>query len=233
MEDGHQSRQKKGDSIMSDTYPPISDYGYIGDCHSAALVSRQGSIDWCCMPRMDSRSCFCRLLDWRNGGFCRISPAGSFETSRKYLENSLILETTFTTGTGKVRLLDFFPMHVGGKHEPYRQILRIAEGLEGSIVLALRIKPRFDFGAVKAWIRTNNDGLFVAIGGSDGLLISGDFSMDIDNRHDLAGNNTIREGQRLYLSMFWRKPENLDKGQPEVPEIPELEKRFEETREWW
>jgi GH15 family glucan-1,4-alpha-glucosidase len=218
---------------MSDTYPPISDYGYIADCHSAALVSRHGSIDWCCMPRTDSSSCFCRLLDWRNGGFCRISPAGSFETSRTYLENSLILETTFTMDTGKFRLLDFFPMRTGGKYEPYRQIIRIAEGIEGTVDLELTIMPRFDYGAVKPWIRTGGNGSFIAMGGCDGLLITGDFSMKINNRHNVTGKNSIRKGQRLYLSMTWQKPENLDKDLPEVPGTSELDRRFEKTRKWW
>ncbi|HTX06524.1 MAG TPA: trehalase-like domain-containing protein, partial [Steroidobacteraceae bacterium] len=75
-------------------YPPISDYALIGDCHSAALVSRQGSIDWCCLPRFDSDSCFGRLLDCSNGGHFQIAPAGRFSSRREYLEKSLVLATT-------------------------------------------------------------------------------------------------------------------------------------------
>jgi GH15 family glucan-1,4-alpha-glucosidase len=91
-------------------YPPISDYAYIGDCHSCALVSRAGSIDWCCMPRVDSGSCFGRILDWEKGGFCQIVPTGRFETLRRYLEDTLILETIFRTSAGEARLLDCFTM---------------------------------------------------------------------------------------------------------------------------
>jgi pentatricopeptide repeat protein len=218
---------------VSDTYPPISDYGYIADCHSSALVSVHGSIDWCCMPRLDSRSCFGRILDWKKGGYCRICPRDRYETSRKYLENSLVIETMFKSGQGEVRLLDFFPMREEGEHEPYRQILRIAEGIKGSVKILVEIVPRFDYGAIKPWIRTNGDNSFVAIGGSEGLLISGDFPLEIRNRHGLAGEVLIEKGQRFYLSMLWRKPEDLDEGPVEVPGTTELNRRLDETMEWW
>ena len=76
-------------------YPGISDYALIGDCHTAALISRAGSVDWCCLPRFDSDSCFGRLLDWGNGGYFQISPAGRWSSRREYLEKSLVLVTTF------------------------------------------------------------------------------------------------------------------------------------------
>jgi len=219
--------------MATETCPRISDYGFIADCHSAALVSRGGSIDWCCMPRMDSRSIFGRLLGWKNGGFCRISPPGEFRSSRRYLEDSLILETTFRTETGAVRLLDFFPMRKGGKKEPYSQILRIVEGLEGSMRLLLEIVPRFDFGAVKPWIRNYGHRSFVAIGGSDGLLISGSFPMAISGRHAVAGEGTVVQGQRLHLSMLWRKPERLGEGEVPAPQTADLDHRLQETAAWW
>ena len=219
--------------MTSDPYSPISDYGYIADCHAAALISRSGSIDWCCMPRMDSRSCFARLLGWDTGGYCRISPASSYQTTRKYLEHTLILQTTFDSNSGLVRLLDFFPMRQEGEHTPYSQILRIAEGLEGKVKLSMEVKPRFDYGAVKPWIRARDGGGFVAIGGCDGLLISGDFKMEISNRHDIMGESVIEKGQRRYLSMLWRKPESLDEALEEAPAIAELDRRLEETETWW
>jgi len=185
------------------------------------------------MPRLDSRSCFGRILDWKKGGYCRICPLDRYETSRKYLENSLVIETTFKSGQGEVRLLDFFPMREEGEHEPYRQILRIAEGVKGSVKILVEIVPRFDYGAIKPWIRTNGDNSFVAIGGSDGLLISGDFHLEIRNRHGLAGEVLIEKGQRFYLSMLWRKPEDLDEGPVEVPGTTELDRRLDETMEWW
>src|SRR4051795_13435647 len=95
-------------------YPPICDYGFISDCHATALVSKDGSIDWCCMPRIDSASLFGRILGWNTGGYCRICPTAAFRSSRSYLDGTLILETIFTTDSGKLRMLDFFPMRRGG-----------------------------------------------------------------------------------------------------------------------
>ena len=80
--------------MSTNDYPPIDDYGYIADCHSAALVSKTGSIDWCCMPRLDSTSCFGRILGWDRGGYCKIAPSSDFSVSRRYLENTLVLKIT-------------------------------------------------------------------------------------------------------------------------------------------
>jgi GH15 family glucan-1,4-alpha-glucosidase len=214
-------------------YPPISDYGYIADCHSSALVSRSGSIDWCCMPRIDSRSCFGRILDWKKGGHCQIVPIEEHEVSRRYIENTLILETTFSRNGNEARLLDCFPMKPGGQHHPHLQILRIVEGIEGSMKLSVEVSPRFDYGAVKPWIRRRGDAHFIAIGGSDGLLISGNFPLRMKYRHHLSCTHAVEAGKRLYLSIVYEKPENLDDGLYEVPEISELDRRLDETIAWW
>src|SRR2546421_6735622 len=103
-------------------YPPIADYGLISDCHSMALVSRDGSIDWCCMPRVDSASCFGRLLDWERGGFCQIRPRDSerngFRTHREYLPDTMVLATTFSGGGGEARIPHRFTKRRGGPGEP-------------------------------------------------------------------------------------------------------------------
>ena len=93
-----------------DAYTPIGDYALIGDCHSAALISRQGSIEWCCLPRFDSGSAFGRLLDRHGGGHCSVAPAddGPWEYVRTYLEDTLVLETTLLGPGGEARLLDCF-----------------------------------------------------------------------------------------------------------------------------
>jgi GH15 family glucan-1,4-alpha-glucosidase len=219
--------------MEQDAYPPIADYGFIADCHSSALVSKTGSIDWCCMPRLDSRSCFGRLLDWNKGGYCQTVPSAAFETSRRYIENTLVLETIFRTATGEVRLTDCFPMRRGGQHNPHRQILRVVEGLRGSVELNLTVSPRFDYGSVRPWIRKKGENHFVAIGGCDGLLISGDFPMHMRHRHDLAGSCIIEEGERRRISILYRKPEDLDEGLVAVPDTPELDRRLDETIGWW
>src|ERR1700688_4505221 len=93
-----------------DRYPPIADYALIGDTRSAALISSRGSIDWLCWPRFDADSIFARILDWQAGGFFAIQPDVPFTTSRRYLDGTNVLETTFTCDSGAVRLLDLMPV---------------------------------------------------------------------------------------------------------------------------
>jgi GH15 family glucan-1,4-alpha-glucosidase len=221
------------DRVKEGPYPPISDYGYVADCHSSALISRSGSIDWCCMPRVDSRSCFGRILGWERGGYCQIVPSGPYKTSRRYIADTLVLETTFQNVAGKARLFDCFPMRRGGKHDPYQQILRIVEGVKGRMDLTIEIIPRFDYGAIKPWVRRYLKDHYIAIGGSDGLLISGDVHLDMRGRHDLVGSFIIEKGQRAHLSLLYRRPEDLDEGLVKVPSIEELDRRLEETIRWW
>ena len=219
---------------MSTSDPtPIADYGYIADCHSAALVSRAGSIDWCCMPRLDSKSCFGRLLGWKTGGYCQIVPSCRHETSRRYLEGTLVLETTFRTDDGEARLYDCFTMRKEGEHRPHQQILRIVEGLRGTVPFDAAIVPRLDYGSIKPWIRQVDGQHYVAIGGSDGLFISGDLPVRMKHRHDLEGHFTVDQGDRVRLSVLWRRPEDLDEGQVTAPAVESLERRFQETLEWW
>ncbi len=214
-------------------YPPIGDYGYIADCHSSALVSASGSIDWCCMPRTDSGSCFGRILGWKKGGYCQIVPSGRVETSRRYLEDTLVLETTFRTRQGEARLLDCFTMRKGGSHDPHQQILRIIEGTRGRVEFVVRIVPCFDYGTTKAWIRSYGKDGYIAIGGNDGLLISSDFHCKMSDRYSLFGSCTVRKGQRTHLSVLYRKPEDLDEGLVEAPSIEVLDRRLDETIAWW
>jgi GH15 family glucan-1,4-alpha-glucosidase len=215
------------------SYPPIDQYGFIADCHSAALVSKTGSIDWCCMPRIDSSSCFGRILDWKNGGYCQVAPAARTENSRRYLDRTLVLETIFQTETGQARMLDCFTMRRGGEHNPHRQILRVIEGLGGSVKFTVDIVPRFDFGAIKPWIRAYHQDHHVAIGGCDGLLISGDVPVKMKHRHDLTGTFTVEKGQRKRLSILHRLPENLDENRVDLPDPDELDRRLEQTVKWW
>ncbi len=216
-----------------DYYPPIADYGFIADCHSGALVSKAGSIDWCCLPRFDSPSCLGRLLDWEQGGYCQIVPAEAHRVSRRYLGDSLVLETMFETKGGKVRLVDCFTMRPGGEHDPHRQILRILEGVAGRVALTVAVVPRFEFGVVKPWIRRFDDGHYTAIGSNNGLFLSGDLPLEAERRHDLMGRLTLRKGQRHHLSILWRPPEDLDEGLVPTPASEELDRRLQETVEWW
>ena len=119
--------------MSANTYPPIADYGFIADSHSCALISRSASIDWCCMPRMDSPSCFGRILDWDNGGYCQIVPEEKYRISRRYLESSMVLETTFSTRNGEARILDC-SYHAHGRSTSIRtsRFFGSIEGVKGS-----------------------------------------------------------------------------------------------------
>src|SRR6185436_19125918 len=163
-------------------YPPIADYGLIGDCHSLALVSRRGSIDWCCMPRLDSPSCFGRVLDWNQGGCFSIAPSGEgWQSERRYVGDSLVLETRFRTTTGEARLVDAFAMRSGGREAPRHQLLRVVEGIGGEV--ELEVLPRFEYGAAKPWIRRHGEGFFTAIGGNSGLVVSTDLALEAEASH--------------------------------------------------
>jgi GH15 family glucan-1,4-alpha-glucosidase len=219
--------------MSGDPYPPIDGYGFIADCHSAALISRSGSIDWCCMPRLDSESMFGRILDWEKGGYFQVAPSGDYRSRRRYVDNTLVLETTFETDEGEVRLLDCFVMRRGGRERPARQVLRLAEGVRGRVDLDVRVVPRFDYGAIRPWIRSYGDGAFALIGGDDGVVISGDIDLEVEDRYDLVGRVTLEEGRRARLSMQFAPPEDLDRGRPDTADGKEIDRRLDETVGWW
>jgi GH15 family glucan-1,4-alpha-glucosidase len=168
--------------MSGDPYPPIDGYGFIADCHSAALISRSGSIDWCCMPRLDSESMFGRILDWEKGGYFQVTPAGDYRSRRRYLDETLVLETKFETDDGEARLIDCFGMRRGGRDHPARQVLRVVEGIRGRVEFEVRVVPRFDYGAIRPWVRRYGDEAFALIGGDDGVVISGDVGLELEDR---------------------------------------------------
>jgi GH15 family glucan-1,4-alpha-glucosidase len=214
-------------------YPPIADYALIGDCHSAALVSRQGSIDWCCLPRFDSDSCFGRLLDWKNGGYFQISPAGRCTSRREYIEKSLVLVTTFRAGSGEARLIDFFAMRAGGAQRPRREIVRIVEGVSGTLRLNVRFVPRLDFGEVKPWIRPSSAGAYVAVGSNTGLTIFGDVPLHPGSDHDLEATLEVHADSRYHLGVQFLPPEESEGRHSAAKEIARLDEHYEETLRWW
>jgi GH15 family glucan-1,4-alpha-glucosidase len=216
-------------------YPPIADYGFISDCHSMALVSITGSIDWCVMPRVDAHSVFGRILDWERGGFWQIRPnLEAYNCSRCYVTGTLILETTFKTGDAEVRLYDCLATRAGGRETPHNQLIRIVEGVKGSMLITVALVPRFDYGLLKPWLRhVNNGGDITATGGHQGLLISGDVPLEKRDHAGCFGDFTIREGERRHLSVVYRRPHELDAERIEAPDGDEIERRFRETEKWW
>jgi GH15 family glucan-1,4-alpha-glucosidase len=218
-----------------DKYPPIADYALIGDCHSAALVSRAGSIDWCCMPRFDSGSVFGRLLDWDNAGYCSIEPQGEIESiSREYLDDTLVLVTRYHVGGGVLVVTDCMEMRMGaGAVDPHRHVLRLLEVERGSVDVRLRVCPRFDYGDLRPWIRHEGRQVYSAMGGDEALVISGDFDLREGDDHDVCSEATIRPGERWRLSLMFSRPEQLDHEPPEQMDPHEFDRKLDGTVRWW
>jgi GH15 family glucan-1,4-alpha-glucosidase len=218
-----------------DGYPAIGDYALIGDCHTAALVSREASIEWCCMPRFDAGSAFGRILDRRHGGHCSLTPTapGTWEYHRRYLENSLVLETTLLGGAGEARIIDCFTVRPDAVGTPARQILRVIEGHRGSVELELKVAPRFDYGQVRPWIRRHGHRLHSALGGDDALLIWCEEELTEDPQHELVARIAVGAGDRIRLALTYCPPEVIDAGPPHEPDAASLDRCLEETLEWW
>ncbi|HEY5897013.1 MAG TPA: glycoside hydrolase family 15 protein [Burkholderiales bacterium] len=141
----------------------IEDYALIGDCHSAALVDRHGSIDWLCWPRFDSPACFAALLGRREHGRWKLAPAGEFTTTRRYRDDTLVLETHFETADGAATLVDFMPAR-----DEHCNLARLVIGRRGQVKMEMELVLRFDYGASVPWVTRLPDGTGIrAIAGPD------------------------------------------------------------------
>jgi GH15 family glucan-1,4-alpha-glucosidase len=138
----------------------IGDYALIGDCETAALVDRNGSIDWLCWPRFDSDACFAALVGEPSNGFWRISPSGAYATSRAYRPGTLVLETLFETEDGAVALIDFMP-----PRGDVSDIVRIVEGRRGAVPMRMELVLRFGYGLTAPWVNRLDDQTLAAIAG--------------------------------------------------------------------
>jgi GH15 family glucan-1,4-alpha-glucosidase len=219
---------------MSEKYPQIADYGLLSDCQTAALVSRDGSIDWLCLPRFDSGSTFGRILDWDRGGRFSLRPVGDEEAEahRDYLPDTLVLQTTFRVEGGAATLTDLLTISPDGPSPGAPRLLRVVEGVRGSVEFELDLMPRFDYGEVDAWVQHRGRGIFTAIGGDDGLLISSDAELEAD-RHRLAATFVVRPGDRVRTALTFLDPAELQDDEPAPPGAEELDRSLEETVAHW
>jgi GH15 family glucan-1,4-alpha-glucosidase len=199
----------------------IEDYGFIGDTQTAALVGRNGSIDWLCFPRFDSAACFAALLGTRENGRWQIAPAaGVVATTRRYRDDSLIIETDFCTDTGSVRVIDFMPPR---GTEP--DVVRIVEGLEGEVCMRMELFIRFDYGSIVPWVRKRN-GCLEAIAGPDALVLRTPVAHRGENLHTVA-DFTVKAGERVPFVLTWF-PSHL----PQPPAI-DSERALTDTEQFW
>jgi GH15 family glucan-1,4-alpha-glucosidase len=199
----------------------IEDYAMIGDCQTAALVSKEGSIDWLCLPRFDSDACFAALLGTPEHGRWKIGPAdGPAKVSRHYRENSLILETFFETDEGTVKLIDFMPVRTD-----HADVIRIVEGVSGSVALRMEFLIRFNYGTSQCWIQRVEDGI-TAIAGPDQIHLKAE--TDLHRKKDfLFSNFNVAAGERKQFVLSYQR------SYRDLPAIAEPEKALKETEDFW
>ncbi|MGI8701976.1 MAG: glycoside hydrolase family 15 protein, partial [Nocardioidaceae bacterium] len=199
----------------------IEDYAVLGDLQTGALVGRDGSIDWLCLPRFDSPACFSALLDTPEAGRWLLAPAdGSLATERAYRDDTLVLQQTWRTPTGDVRVSDFMPPRGTAP-----DVVRIVEGLSGRVSMRTQLRVRFDYGSVAPWIR-RHDGRWSAVAGPDAVWL--DTSADVDEDALEAGTCfDVESGQRLSFVLTWAPS---FQGPP--PRI-EADRALTDTLEYW
>jgi GH15 family glucan-1,4-alpha-glucosidase len=216
------------------SYPPIGDYALIGDCRSAGLVSREGSLDWLCLPRFDSPSIFAAVLDTEKGGRFLVRPIGEFRTERRYLANTNVLETVFRTPTGACVLRDL--MSVSSEENkrahltPEHEVLRELEGLEGEVEVEILYDPRPDYGRIRPLLGQRGAlGLRCAVGGTS-LTLRSELPLELtDGDPGARGVARIRSGEREYLSLTYSM-----EAPAVIPLLGEAARgRIERTVRWW
>jgi GH15 family glucan-1,4-alpha-glucosidase len=231
---------------MSTTYPraaaqalvnahsskPIADYGLLADCNSAALVDRDGSIGWLCLPRYDSPAVFAQILD-PEGGHWHIRPTAPYRTERRYLPGTLVIETTFSTETGAVKLIDAMAFAEGQRHHELgfgspHLILRLVEGVVGQVELGLELAPRPEYGLVKPLFRATESG-GRTFGGPNQIVFSAAVSSAVEDS-TLSATFTVSEGERAGFALQWAPPEG---PAPEPFPAAQVAARIDDTVEAW
>lgn len=211
----------------ADAFPDIGDYALIGDCRTAALVSKGGAIEWLCLPDFSSPSIFAALLD-RGAGHFTIAPLAPFDTTRAYLDGTNVLETVFTTSTGRVRVTDAMTLAARESLHPQHEVLRRVECVEGEIEIAVSFAPRPRYGMqVPRYERRGALGwqlCFVPFGG----FVRSDIELRADGG-DLRGQARLREGDVRWIAFVY--------DQSEACVLPplgdEAQERLDHTAAWW
>jgi alpha,alpha-trehalase len=222
------------------SFPLIASYGFVSDCHTSTLIAPDGSVEWLCMPRFDSASVFGALLD-REAGSMRIGPPGlSAPLARRYLPGTLILETTWTTNSGWLVVLDALTITewaLSGReekgmqrpetqHESDQNLIRVATCIDGEVDVELDCRPRFEYGSQPASWEERANGELRARGGSQSVNLATDMAPSIEGE-GAVGHMTLRKGESCYAAVCW----NEEGGDPRS--APEAQDRIDATADFW
>ena len=216
-------------------YNPIGDYALIGDTHSTALIDRFGSVDWLCWPRHDSPALFLRLLDARKGGACRVEFDGLVSVSRRYLPNTNILETSFTTATGTATLTDLMPVNPpetiapeGPDGENESRLLRLLECVSGTVSGRFTVDPSFDYAREATRLRLDPAGGIILEGGQARIRATATHPLRIDGK--LARNEwALARGEQSLLVLTHGEQNKA----PPLDGTRDARIRLERTRRYW
>jgi GH15 family glucan-1,4-alpha-glucosidase len=206
---------------------PIEDYALLSDLETAAMVGRDGSVDWMCLPRFDSEACLAALLGTRANGFWRVAPtaAPGICTRRAYRPDTLVLDTWWETAEGAVRVTDFMPPRA---EVPF--IVRVVEGLSGTVTVRSELRLRFHHGRVVPWVRDNGAGT-VAVAGPDAVWLAADGPVRAVGREgSTVWDFTVTAGRRLALTLAWAP--SHQPGPPSAVGVP-AETMLKETGDFW
>jgi GH15 family glucan-1,4-alpha-glucosidase len=177
---------------------PIEQYGLIGDCHTAALIGSDGSMDWLCFPRFDSGACFAALLGGPDHGRWLVAPVGKVKSvKRRYLDGSLILQTDFHTQRGSVRVIDFMPVS-----DDRWDVVRIVQGLSGTVRMRMELVVRFDYGSIVPWVRRAGK-ILLMTAGPDTLELSSSVAVEGENLKTVA-DFTVSKGKEESFVLNYR-----------------------------
>ena len=199
---------------------PLEDYAFIGDLHTGALVGRDGSIDWLCLPHFDSDACFAALLGTAEHGRFRIAPVANATATRRYRGHSLVLETEFRTAEGTVRVVDCMPVR-----DQAADLVRRVQGVRGRVRMRAELRLRFDFGSVVPWIR-RLDGRVQAIAGPDTVIVDAGVPMH-DEDGTLYAEFTVAPGEAVDFRFGWTAPR-----QP-LPLVRDVGQVIDTTEKFW
>jgi alpha,alpha-trehalase len=216
--------------VPPERYPPISDYALLSDCHSGALVSKDGSIDWCTFHRFEARPVFGRILDWAKAGFFRIAPLDEdYQATRRYLPGTNVLETTFKTPAGTLVLTDFFVYRVESGH-PDHQLIRIVRCDEGEVAVKVKFVPRFDYGLTSPRLEKLADDLVIAYGGADALVLQSELPFGHAELSATEGNRTLQAEEEAFVVLTYQLPHELE---PRRLTHDEVKAKLEMTSSTW